>query len=305
MTWGQIRLLLQQFAPGVSLDIIDEKITSRYGLILDTVNWKGLEEEAYLETVAAYTTGTVSVTKGSATVTGSGTAWSSTLNGRQFLLSGDTALYTVTYVSATEITLDRAFEGNDATDAGYTILQSIYRLPTNDKRLKTISSPVTGLALDELTQEEFRELIGFPSVIGIAEKFVRRADFTDSGTGQVYHQVALYPLPTEAQGYPILQEQTDNRFDGTNTSDSPLPFVREAAILNGARADLCLEMGQESRAATYEARFQMDLKGMLHVENGKRGNPSIRMAPIYTRHRAARVLRSFGGTTIVNDSCGA
>jgi hypothetical protein len=172
-TFGQIRLLLQQFAPGVSLDIIDEKINSRYGLILDTMGWKGLESEGYLQTAAAYTTGTVDVTQGSAIVTGTGTAWASAITSMQFLLAGDTALYTVTYVSATSLTLDRPFEGNTANGAGYTLLQWIYALPADDKRLKTISSPVTGLALDEMTQEEFRQLVGFPVIADLAEKFVR------------------------------------------------------------------------------------------------------------------------------------
>jgi hypothetical protein len=74
--------------------------------------------------------------------------------------------------------------------------------------------------------------------------------------------------------------------------------VSDAAILNGCRADLAIEMGDLNKGQAYQNRFQADLTGMLHVEMGRRSHRSPRMASVYTRHRVARTLRGFGGRVV-------
>jgi hypothetical protein len=60
--------------------------------------------------------GTVTVTNGSATVTGTDTTWSSgTTNGKWFWVLDDTAYYTATYNSPTQVTLDRPYEGTNGS----------------------------------------------------------------------------------------------------------------------------------------------------------------------------------------------
>ena len=67
-----------------------------------------------------YTTGTISVTNGSVNVTGSGTLFTSNnSNGRRIKIAG--VWYTVTYVSATSLTLNTTYAGTTASGLSYTL----------------------------------------------------------------------------------------------------------------------------------------------------------------------------------------
>lgn len=74
---------------------------------------------------ADYTTGTVSATNGSATITGSGTAFIPDMVGRWIRLTaptGDEQWYQIgAYVSATELTLLNKYTGINASGASFTI----------------------------------------------------------------------------------------------------------------------------------------------------------------------------------------
>lgn len=68
------------------------------------------------------TAGTVALTKNSATVKGTGTAWSTSLAGLDFQLSGEDAVYQIVSVdSATQLTLDRPSPGDNQTAQTYRI----------------------------------------------------------------------------------------------------------------------------------------------------------------------------------------
>lgn len=80
--------------------------------------------------VADYTTGTVSVTSASTTVTGSGTSWTTNMAGRWINIpitasnttSGDDEWYQIASVaSATSLTLNNAYQGGTVTGGTYTI----------------------------------------------------------------------------------------------------------------------------------------------------------------------------------------
>lgn len=72
-----------------------------------------------------YTTGTVTVTNGSATVTGSGTTFTAAMVGRWFKVNNDGLWYKVEgYTSATVITIHKTYEGATAAGASYTIGES-------------------------------------------------------------------------------------------------------------------------------------------------------------------------------------
>ncbi len=71
---------------------------------------------------ADYTTGTVSVTQGETTVTGSGTAFTASMIGRWFKLDANGFWYRIAdYVSATELTLETAYDGVTESGASYVI----------------------------------------------------------------------------------------------------------------------------------------------------------------------------------------
>src|SRR5947209_17726686 len=125
-SWGQMRFLLQTSFPGLSVDLLDECLNTRYARILDFYPWKGLEVETTLNTVVPYTAGTVSVAAGSNAVTGTGTSWNGLMSGMKLRVAGQPEFYTIAIQNGTSLTLDRPYEGATAGAAAYTIFQNEY-----------------------------------------------------------------------------------------------------------------------------------------------------------------------------------
>jgi hypothetical protein len=92
-------------------------------------DWPFLITQDWIQTNAEYTTGTgtINVTNGSASISGTGTSWTSAMTGRKFRVTGDNEWYVFTYVSGTTGTLDRVYEGTTSTTADYTLFQDTYR----------------------------------------------------------------------------------------------------------------------------------------------------------------------------------
>src|SRR5581483_910350 len=111
------------------------------------------------------------LTQGSTSVTGTATSWTSAITGLQLVIPGSAGFYTATYVSATALTLDRPFEPVSVSTSGYALLQTIYQLPIDCRTLRVIKSPVTGLALDQMTEIEFAAFVGFPVLQNVATKY--------------------------------------------------------------------------------------------------------------------------------------
>ncbi len=87
-----------------------------------------------------YNTGTVSATNGSATITGSGTTWSSNVISGWVIGIGTnpTKFYTISSVdSDTQITISENYEGSDTTGASY-IIASLVEFPTQYSDLITL-----------------------------------------------------------------------------------------------------------------------------------------------------------------------
>lgn len=117
--------------------------------------WRYYQDTYDFNFTESYTTGTVSVTEGSATVTGSGTTFTSGMEGRKFSLDGVPGIYTVsTYVSATEITLDRVWARDSETDSEYAIFQDTYDLPTDVRSLLLVRNLKTGHEIELVSNTE-------------------------------------------------------------------------------------------------------------------------------------------------------
>ena len=300
-SWGRIRFLLRTFAgPNISVDTIDNAIQGRYELILNTLDWKGLEQSAILQTTAAYNAGGINATLGSTTVTGINTNWAITYTGWQ-LFQGDGPIYTVSITSPTSLELDRPFEGPSGGPA-YWIAQAVYNLPDNCRKLRSVFSPYDGSPLDPIDEDLFGELEGsFLPINGNGQgtqstNYVLWTDGLNGQTGETVQRVLLYPVPVLAQGYPIKYDVTADGFDGESTTDGPLPFVSPGALIAGCKADLEMEKpnGSLQKSQKFEADFARWLLMAVHVENGKRPKGRMRLEDSYTKHRAERYLRSGG-----------
>jgi len=306
MTWGQLRLQLQASAPGVSLDLIDEYLNTRYSSILDRTAWQGLEAHATIQTVAAYDSGTsatVTLTIGSTAVTGSGSAFSSQHVGRKFYRPGDSAIYTVaSYASATSITLDRGYEGaGNETPAtvhagcAFVVMQNVYSLPTDCKSIVSVINPVTQLPMGELSKQDLDASVGSRATIGEPNAYCPYDDSSESSP-PVLPQIEFYQPPRYSRGYQLDYIKKPNAFSGSNTSSSPLPWVTDTVLLNGCRADIQLHLKDFNAASMYEQKFQRELAQMLMVDaNQKQAKQTVKVASRFTRHRLLRTGRGNRG----------
>jgi hypothetical protein len=310
MTWGQLRMQLQTSAPEASLDLIDEYLNTRYTAVLDSTDWIGRKAHAMVQTQAAYQSGTdtVTLTVGSASAVGIGTTWTSAVTGQRFYRPGDTVIYTAAYVSGTSLTLDRPYEGTGYVLAGtvyalspYVFMQHIYPLPADLDSVVTVLDPITEVPLESMTKDGLDASVGSRTTLGYPQIWAQYDDSSES-TPPVLHQIEFYPPPLNARGFPLEYLRNPNRFDGSSTSLAPLPFVSDAVLLAGARADIQLHLKDFTAAKGYQALFEVELARLLRVEHQQRRvKTSLKMADRFTRHRLARAARGMasawrGGT---------
>jgi hypothetical protein len=108
---------------------------------------------------AVYTTGTVAVTFGSATVIGTGTTFTSAMIGRQLRVGTQTPIYTISAVpDATTLTLDQAWGGDDASGVGFEIYSAYQTVPADFNYHLSVFDPRYNWQLNlGVTQVELNE----------------------------------------------------------------------------------------------------------------------------------------------------
>jgi hypothetical protein len=311
MTWGQLRLQCQLSALSIDLDLIDGWLNTRYEKIIQATDWTGIDAHATIQTKAAYQSvaDTVTLTVGSATVTGLGTAWTNAIGGaQQFYRPGDSASYTPTYVSATQLTLDRPYEGmgSDAPGtvyaaAAYVLMQNLYALPADCSTVVEIIDPITEFPMQRMSKAELDASVGVRTLVEDPRIYAIYDDSPETNP-PVVHQVEFYPPPLYARGLPLEYRRSVFGFDGQTTGASPLPFVGSLALIVGVRADVATHLKQTAQAMKYESEFKEALADLLRVEHSQRRKaPVMKMAARFTRHRMARAERGMqsawrGGT---------
>lgn len=260
---GQIQL----WRPDVGPDTAKTMINDAYRRIVDSRNWYGLCLHGEVVSPDIYTTGTVSVTADSTTVTGTGTNWDATMVGRQFRLGFTLSTYTISQVnSATQLTLDIAWGGATSSGVGYQILQAYYVFGAKVKRLLAVVNKQQGYRLDlSWSQEQANTLDPWRTRIGWT--FAAIGYIPDS-SGQP--QWELYPWPTVRQAFPFLaySQPADLADDG----DAPVAFVRSDIIVLGALSDaLRFRKGSDYydpvTAEIKERQFQVEIQKMARADN--------------------------------------
>lgn len=98
-----------------------------------------LMENTFLSMVAPYTTGTVAITKGETSVTGTSTVFTAAMVGRKiFVGSGNTYYIIASFTSTTAITLDAPFIDTTVTTASINIVKDRYKLPADLDNFKVM-----------------------------------------------------------------------------------------------------------------------------------------------------------------------
>jgi len=112
-------------------------IQERLFMYAASYDWPHYRDRGTIRTVNDVTAGTVAITNGSTTVTGSSTAFTALMVGRKFRVgTGNDFYYIAARASDTSITLRDPYQGETVSSGGsYTIFQDEYRLDGNTHKL--------------------------------------------------------------------------------------------------------------------------------------------------------------------------
>lgn len=170
--------------------------------------WRERRKRFTLDTVAPYTTGTSAVS-GTA-VTGTGTTFTSAMDGRKFARDLASPHYVFTRTGATTGTLGRSYLETTTADAAYTIFQDVAALDaTADVLLgRRVRLLVGGsdrfmervLSMEEVHDGAFPQSQGYPAYFW---------DIENSAAG--LRQIQMWPVPDAAYAieYECLTKYTD------------------------------------------------------------------------------------------------
>jgi len=190
----------EDFAKGI--------INDAYVRVLPRIeDWRPITVDSFITMVAMYNTGTVAATAGSATITGTGTTWTSAMtatDGYKIKIAGNDNIYTFTYVSATSAIISPALSGaTNITGQAYTIFKDEYQLTSDfDRFLKNGSVYVYSGGrindiIEELPKDRFQE-----EFVPEAQDPIRWVMLTRTHATTGYRLVRVNPPPKTAYVYP-------------------------------------------------------------------------------------------------------
>ena len=270
------------------------------------------ERDAVLTTRASYTTGTISATQGSTTLTGTSTAWTTadawgTANARaggKIVIAGSTDVYEVASVdAATTITLTEKFVSDDVTDETYAYFEDEFALDSDFLRPLDIRFFDQNRTLPLIGRRDFRaryprnNIPGTPKAAAILDK-------PFDGSVTPVRKIVLAPPPQYARLIPYAFITNKLAVDSTGTelaemssdTDEPIvPLSLRHLILWYASANWYRDRNDDQRAEAKLAQYFDLYQRVLSDQEVGQQRPQLRpvVAP-YVRS-ARRPYRS-GGT---------
>ena len=228
-------------------------------------DWYFSLDRQIVQTVVDKTAGTVDVSAGGTTVTGTSTACASTNVGSFIQFSSSNDWYKITAVAgATSLTIEIAYVGTSNLDDGtYTIRRMFYSLGSTVEKLLSARQAISPTFIDMLHYRDFDIYRPNPTSTGNPDSLVV---YGLDSSGNM--QFTLYPFPSAIENIEVRFKKlyTDLSAD-SDTSSIPAKW-HETVMIDGAiwRAFQYQSTGQaaeETRAMFARKRFESGLAKML------------------------------------------
>jgi hypothetical protein len=250
-TFDQMARSLRLYVPQLPYTLAQQFIRDRYRRILERRNWSGLRSEGQFLLGASNTTGTVSVTRSSLTVTGASTTFAATDVGRQFKL-GQSAIFTVVTVNAIAQTmvLDRAWPDASASAQTFILFDGYVTAPADFKSFMYVIDKSQGYRLRHwVTQDELNAWDAQRSNFGQPFAIVDRR--YNAGVPQF----EAWPYTTSVRSLAFAYYALGD--DLVDDTDVPIFPIRSDAIVSGALADVCRWPGTQERVNLYFGKMDI------------------------------------------------
>ena len=264
-------------------------INNRYQDVCLGRHWRWLKASYDFGLEAPYTTGTVDLTTGDDTVTGTGTTWSAaSVSSKMILfLGGSQVVYHVsTLTDATHLDIETDFAEDSVTDSDYTIAKNQYVLPPETDHL--LSFVVNSQRqLIPLGVNDFRQMQATnPTQLGepVYYSMIRR----DTDDDSVY--VEVYPTPDKKYQCHIDYAVRIAYLEDSTECYPIVPDRYRAVLYYGALAEFYGYMRDLPARERAEVDYQRFLNKMMNDTQlsdqaviFKQGNNYVRRAGISSR----------------------
>jgi hypothetical protein len=220
-------------------------------------NWDFLMKQSYFQCTAPYTTGTAVATNGSTTITGTDTAWTSSMVGRKLKFDADSEYYTIASVeSATSLTLNQAYlEDTISTAEEYSIYQDIYSLDSDVEKIVSMSCPTSNEKIVSISRQEMDYMDPSPFSSGIPNYYTE-VGRDSSG----YKQVQLYNVPDDS--YVIYYWYRKQIADLSGDSDESVIPSKYHQLLYFGGCFQYYDYDQDESGTVYRAQYENMLENM-------------------------------------------
>jgi hypothetical protein len=264
-------------------------LNNRYARVTSSKHWDWLNGSVDFELFEPYQTGTVSLTQGSESVTGVGTAFNVNVIPDNKLVVGDYVNLITTVNSATGLTLESAFAGVDQSAASYQIIKSIYRLPGDLEHLKSLSIDRYGKLVPIGIQDMRRKQNADPGLTGVpryyTELFRRPADGVRT--------MEIFPAPDERMNAHLDYNIQIIKLQDDVSSYPLIPDRHRVVLYYGALADMYQFMKDPTNFGLAEGAFKETYFQMLNDQQLTDSSLIISTARDYRFRRPRRGLRTF------------
>jgi len=239
------------------------------------------ERRAFLTTHPEYTTGTLTATVGSTTITGDSTAWNTANDYGQnnirttgkIVIAGRSEVYNTTAVASdTSVTIDPAYIGSTDSSLTYRYFEDEYDLASD------FLKPVDQRSFDDASRikligrSDFRKWFPRNSTTTNTIVCATIQDYPPSGDTTPIRRIRFGPAPSNAQVIPYsyvtsnIVVQSDGTAAGTlsNDTDEPtMPLHYRHVIVLGAMAQWYLDRKDDSQRAQLRQAEYLDLRGRM------------------------------------------
>lgn len=226
-------------------------INNTYARVTTSKHWDWLFSDTDMNFETPYETGTIAVTSGSATITGTGTNWSAlTIPHWKVIIKDE--IYAISSVnSPTSITLESEYAQDTASGLSYKIVKSIYQLPADCEHAQSIVVDRVGEMVPMGVQEFRRKTQYDPVQVGSPRFFTEVGRRSEDGL----RYIEVYPSPD--QKYQAHMDYGVNIMKLTDSATSyPLiPDRYRVVLYYGALAEMYRYLRDAASEATAKADF--------------------------------------------------
>lgn len=215
-----------------------------------------------LVTVASYTTGTITVTKGAtaATLSAAPAAGLGSFKGRKLVVSGWAEYYRITAhtAGAVALTLDAAYQGTTVAGQAYTIYEDEYDLAADVRYIVGMYTADAGLKIEQRSEDWIRAEYPEPTGGAWPPKYFCRI-------GEVRIRFSQYPTLDRRIEYPYTVMAAD--IDGVGVA-IPIPQDARQLVADGA-AYFGYLLKNDNRADGSALLFKSSLEQLI-LEDGRK-----------------------------------